>query len=217
MTMNQCFDEIVNGCHGQHGIPWLYPNIVSAFREIHKAGIKGVAAHVFDLEQGTRIENQECVVRLYSIEVWNAQTGELVGGELGYTVGKIYTSLSGFACEDSAGSVQLAALGVALKNCGFELWDLGMYMEYKTRLGAKCVERDVFVDEVNQNKLRNDTYLFCDENIQDWKKEKNCKDIIDKIPQSSQSVAINKKDSKQSSIKNSKDKKDKKQRRLSGG
>ena len=32
-----------------------------------------------------------CVVRLYSVEVWNAVTGELAGGELGYTVGNIYT------------------------------------------------------------------------------------------------------------------------------
>ena len=118
-----------------------------------------------------------CPVRLYSIEIWSnddehtEKDGDvdmihemssndnsskkkdnwvLVGGELGYTVGTIYTSLTGFSSRDSAGSVQLAALGKLIFAAGFTVWDLGMSMEYKTSLGAQLVPRDDFVRMVHE-------------------------------------------------------------------
>jgi Leu/Phe-tRNA-protein transferase len=74
----------------------------------------------------------------------------LVGGELGYTVGTIYTSLTGFSSRDSAGSVQLAALGKLIFAAGFTVWDLGMSMDYKQSLGAQLVPRDDFVRMVHE-------------------------------------------------------------------
>jgi hypothetical protein len=79
-----------------------------------------------------------CPVRFYSIEVWNRASGDLVAGELGYTVGSVYTSLTGFANESSAGSVQLSTLGCLLQCSEDTVWDLGMEMEYKKLLGAIC-------------------------------------------------------------------------------
>lgn len=123
------------------------------------------------------------IVRLYSVEVWNATTGKLVGGELGYSVGAIYSSLTGFSDEDAAGSVQLGecdilsimfalfrehtshsnaclsflkravALGKLLIKCGFEYWDLGMELEYKRRLGAEVMGRADFVTEVKRSRI----------------------------------------------------------------
>ena len=139
MTINQSFDQVVQGCHDQHGIAWLYPPIVDAFRVIHEGSS-------LIPEQDTNSFS----VRLYSIEVWSATTGDLVGGELGYATGRIYTSLTGFAKESDAGSVQLAALGSFLWQQGFEMWDLGMALDYKHDLGAHDMPRHEFVERVKE-------------------------------------------------------------------
>ena len=102
-------------------------------------------------------------VRLYSVEVWNAETGALAGGELGYSVGGIYSSLTGFSNENNAGSVQLGALGKLLMECGFRYWDLGMGMEYKTKLGAEMMRRSDFLERVHRTRVEDKrVVLRCD-------------------------------------------------------
>jgi Leu/Phe-tRNA-protein transferase len=148
ITVNTAFDRVVAGCKKQHGRRcWLYPPLVEAFQNMNQQQPGGVPAVVFDKE-GLHPTGRECPVRLYSLEVWNASTGALAGGELGYTVGSIYTSLTGFSEEDSAGSVQLAALGRMLCSLGFTLWDLGMEMEYKNSLGCHLMPRKQFLEHV---------------------------------------------------------------------
>ena len=92
-------------------------------------------------------------VRLYSVEIWNTLTNQLSGGELGYSVGGIYSSLTGFSTEDAAGSTQLIALGKLLERCGFDYWDLGMDLEYKRRLGAEMMGRMDFVGVVKRSRV----------------------------------------------------------------
>lgn len=163
-SVNQCFDRVVEECRKQHGHRcWLYPELVRVFREIHQAGqvdctivTEGprhgnAANNGSDADRTTPPGQQEVApVRLYSIEVWNEATGELAAGELGYTVGSIYTSLTGFSAQDSAGSVQLAALGRLLRSLGFTMWDLGMDMEYKQGLGAHNIPRQDFLAHLRE-------------------------------------------------------------------
>jgi len=253
-TVNQEFEKVVQGCHHQHGISWLYPPIVRAFRQLHQASIHSqsnsnsnanatansnanansnsnansnatstpttatsaasAASHTnaneiiededissndennnnnddnhnhnhndgdndgdTDTNTDTDTDTDTFPVKLYSVEVYNAHTGKLAGGELGYAVGTLYTSLTGFSCEDSAGSVQLGALGKLLWSLGFDMWDMGMSLAYKTKLGAEEMERGVFVDTVKalRKKKLNETGTEC---ILKCDAPRSCKELI---------------------------------------
>lgn len=69
----------------------------------------------------------------------------LVAGEIGVSVGRVYTSLTGFTDADSAGTLQLTATRLLLCKAGYELLDLGMNMPYKESIGAKPLSRDTFM------------------------------------------------------------------------
>eukprot|EP00550_Attheya_septentrionalis_P001924 CAMPEP_0198287500 /NCGR_PEP_ID=MMETSP1449-20131203/6286_1 /TAXON_ID=420275 /ORGANISM="Attheya septentrionalis, Strain CCMP2084" /LENGTH=406 /DNA_ID=CAMNT_0043985459 /DNA_START=115 /DNA_END=1335 /DNA_ORIENTATION=- len=174
-SINQAFSAVVEGCHAQHGISWLYPKIVAAFSQLFRKGATGTPARVHDDSSG---EDAISVVRLYSMEVWNISSGHLVAGELGYTVGSIYTSLTGFSAEDGAGSVQLAALGSLLQHLEVTMWDLGMVMDYKERLGAIEMPRPEFVAHVHRVRVSHSSLLLHLNDFPATDDRPNCKDII---------------------------------------
>ena len=198
--INQDFDAVVRGCHAQHGRNWLYEEVVDSFRSIHcrtkqRQGGEGVGevgggvpAMLFDPPETAQRSTGSVPVRLYSVEVYNVESGELVAGELGYSVGSIYTSLTGFTSEDSAGSVQLAVLGRRLEQCGFDLWDMGMDMDYKERLGAHGMHRADFVRLVRRVRVERPNVLLTLE-----RQRMNCKEIFTGPPPSPMDVDKTKK------------------------
>mmetsp|Transcript_6725 Transcript_6725/g.14698 ORF Transcript_6725/g.14698 Transcript_6725/m.14698 type:complete len:419 (+) Transcript_6725:36-1292(+) len=170
-TINRNFDGVVAGCHRQHGQNWLYPEVVAAFRSMHSRGTRGMETMLF--EDDSPVPVGVCPVRLYSIEICNESSGQLVAGELGYTVGSIYTSLTGFTAEDGAGSVQLAVLGTLLQKCQFDMWDMGMTMDYKESLGAHLMPRAEFVYSVRRVRVERPNVLLSLE-----RPTMNCKEVL---------------------------------------
>lgn len=75
-----------------------------------------------------------------------------IAGELGYTIGRTYTSLSGFFKRDmkeynNFGKLQLVMLSQILKDKGIEFWNLGHpHMKYKTDMGAVILPREEFLE-----------------------------------------------------------------------
>lgn len=87
---------------------------------------------------------------LEATRLWVGDT--LVAGELGYTTGAVYTSLSGFFKRgrtewNGLGIVQLQVLARHLESASYRFWNLGHpYMKYKRDLGAKVLPRLEFLE-----------------------------------------------------------------------
>jgi Leu/Phe-tRNA-protein transferase len=127
------FDTVMERCAAVHGEDWLTPPLQKSFRQI-RADISIHAAGTGPLKQ----------VRPAAFGLY--REGKLAAGEFGIIAGRVYTSYSGYYDEDSAGTVQLILTGRFLQEAGFAFWDLGMPLEYKTRLGARSVDREEFLE-----------------------------------------------------------------------
>ena len=90
-------------------------------------------------------------IKIYGVTLTAGKDDTVIAGELGYTIGKTYTSLSGFFHRgnkefNNFGKLQMVMLADILKKSGIEFWNLGQpYMEYKLKLGAEVVPRGIFL------------------------------------------------------------------------
>jgi len=101
--------------------------------------------------------------RVHSIELYNgpfdAETRpELIAGEIGFSFGRVYMSLSGF-CDvafSGAGTAQLACLGRWLDQRGYAFWSLGHCyspeMDYKRQLGHRIYTRGQFLHKLRAHR-----------------------------------------------------------------
>ena len=137
-----------------HKENWVQGRYLDIVRFFHKAG-------------PLQIPGSETTFRFLSVEMRD-QYGKIAAGEIGYLIGSVYTSLTGFFDRNSkdannkmrysgAGTVQLVGLGLALKEMGVKFWNLGHPFEvpkspndkgemmYKADLGCRIVDRAEFL------------------------------------------------------------------------
>lgn len=115
-------EEIIDTCIKIHGDDWLTKPLKKTLLELDTA---------------------DTSVTLKSFSLYRENS--LVAGEFGTSVGSVYTSYSGFRREASSGTVQMLLTARYLKARGYAFWDLGMPLDYKTRLGAQNLPRKEFI------------------------------------------------------------------------
>jgi Leu/Phe-tRNA-protein transferase len=133
LRLGHGLDEIIEGVVRSYGERcWLIEAYADLLRRLRAEGVRD------DFE-------------LITPALVSSRTGRIVAGELGYRVGRVYTSLTGFfdrldASHSRTGTLQLALLGEHLERSGFAFWNLGHPgLRYKLDLGARVLERRAFL------------------------------------------------------------------------
>jgi hypothetical protein len=90
--------------------------------------------------------------RVWGVRLTVGPQNLTTAGELGYSIGRTYTSLSGFFHRENRawnnfGKLQMVLLARLLEKAGYAFWNLGHpCMKYKTRLGAEILSLSDFLD-----------------------------------------------------------------------
>lgn len=105
-----------------HGRTWIEPDFAASLCELAQQPVYIGAASVQAIAWDLR----------------DLDSGELLAADVGYRVGAVYSSMSGFSDRrfSSLGIVQLLAQLEIMQTAGVVIWDLGMPMAYKYGLGA---------------------------------------------------------------------------------
>jgi len=127
LEISQNLDDVVEKINTSHKNCWLTPRYLNMLRST---------------------QNIDDNFQIISVAI--RENDRLISGELGYIIGKTYTSLSGFSSREKEyhnyGTAQLVLLAQYLEENDFEFWNLGQsYMTYKLDLGAKIYEREAFL------------------------------------------------------------------------
>ena len=138
LSVDDAFDAVLAGCVRQHGDTWLHPPLRSAL----EAMSGGSSADPVAGDAGA--------VRVCSFALWHGH--ELVAGEFGVAIGRVYTSFSGFHTANGAGALQIVLTAMLLRRAGFAWWDLGQAHDYKIAHGATVMPRTHFLDQFRRQR-----------------------------------------------------------------
>ena len=124
VTFDERFSDVIRYCatvprEGQNST-WIVPEMEEAYIRLHEEGF----AH--------------------SVEVYKEE--KLVGGLYGISMGKAFFGESMFSLVPDASKVAFKALSDVLGRRGYDFIDCQMKTDHMISLGAEVVEREVFLD-----------------------------------------------------------------------
>ena len=128
VTFDKCFSDVISYCSkiprdGQ-GSSWIVSDIKEAYTRLYEEGF----AH--------------------SVEVY--LDGKLVGGLYGLAMGKAFFGESMFSLVSDASKIAFKALSDVLGTRGYDFIDCQMKTDHMMGLGAQIVERDIFLDALQE-------------------------------------------------------------------
>jgi leucyl/phenylalanyl-tRNA--protein transferase len=123
VTVDQAFSAVVAGCSDRDEGTWITPELTVCYDKLHAMGW----AH--------------------SLEVWNTESGRLVGGIYGIAVGGVFTAESMFHKETDASKVAFASF-VELLRPHFTVFDAEIMNPHLASLGCIDVPRSWFLDRL---------------------------------------------------------------------
>ena len=128
VTFDKHFPEVISHCatvyrEGQEA-SWIVDEIIEAYTRLHEEGF----AH--------------------SVEVH--MEGKLVGGLYGIAFGKAFFGESMFSLVSDASKVAFKALSDVLGSRGYDFIDCQMKTDHMVRLGAEVVDRNIFLDALEE-------------------------------------------------------------------
>jgi len=132
VTFDKEFERVIRACQQikrdkQLGGTWITEDMVQAYCKLHELGY----AH--------------------SVEVW--QEGELVGGLYGISLGKVFFGESMFTTVSNASKFGFISLVRQLKAWDFKLIDCQQKTRHLASLGARSVDRGLFLEYLERNAM----------------------------------------------------------------
>ncbi|AFJ01798.1 Leucyl/phenylalanyl-tRNA--protein transferase [Methylophaga frappieri] len=127
VTFDKAFADVIKACAAprqqqeQHDT-WIHPDMIRAYDNLHAAGY----AH--------------------SVECW--LNDELVGGLYGVAIGNMFFGESMFSFVTDSSKIALTALVQQLTRWGWPMIDCQVHSDHLARLGAVCVPRTLFVQQI---------------------------------------------------------------------
>jgi leucyl/phenylalanyl-tRNA--protein transferase len=121
-TLNRAFAEVVEACAAPRGLDddcWLTLAMQNGYLTLHELG------------------------HAHSVEVW--QSGRLVGGAFGVSIGGLFAGESMFHRVTDASKAALAFLLPHLQKRGYTLFDVQWTNEHTRRLGAVNIPRSEYL------------------------------------------------------------------------
>ncbi len=125
VTVDRAFREVMLCCADREHGTWIVPELVTAFEQLHQLGW----AH--------------------SLEVWNHESQQLVGGIYGVAIGGMFAGESMFHRETDASKVAFASLVERLIQARYLLFDVQVRTEHLESLGCMTISRDTYLQRLD--------------------------------------------------------------------